>query len=91
MALFVGIGLLVTTSVFAAEKEKPDTKQTIQGVLEEGSKGMTVIKMDDGQAFIVLGQNMRPMIGKTVKVTGTLSKGKSTRSIVVTSFEEIQN
>ena len=33
---------------------------------------------------------MSDMIGKTVKVTGTLSKeGKATRTIVVSTFEEV--
>ena len=60
-------------------------------MVEEGNKGMAVSKTDDGQTFLILGQNMAPMIGKTVKVTGTLSKGKTTRSITVTSFEEVQD
>jgi len=72
----------------AAEKK---TQETIQGMVEAGNKGTAVIKTDDGQTFLILGQNMAPMIGKTVKVTGTLSKGKTTRSIIVTSFEEVQD
>ena len=60
-------------------------------MVETGNKGTAVIKTDDGQIFLILGQNMAPMIGKTVKVTGTLSKGKTTRSIIVTSFEEVQD
>ena len=88
MALLVVFGLLITTSVMAAEKA---TQETIQGMVEEGNKGTAVIKTDDGQTFKILGQNMAAMIGKTVKVTGTLSKGKNTRSIIVTSFEEVQD
>ena len=53
-------------------------------MVEQGNKGTPVIKTDDGQTFNILGQNMTSMIGKTVKVTGTLSKGKATRSIIVT-------
>jgi hypothetical protein len=89
MALLVVIGLLVTTGVMAAEKATPET---IQGMVEQGNKGTTVIKTDDGHTFKILGQNMAAMIGKTVKVTGTLSKnGKATRSIIVTHFEEVQD
>lgn len=88
VTLFVVFGLLFTTGVMAAEKK---TQETIQGMVEEGNKGTAVIKTDDGQTFLILGQNMAPMIGKTVKVTGTLSKGKTTRSIIVTSFEEVQD
>ena len=90
MALFVILGLLITTAAVAAEKAKT-AEETIQGMVEKDPSGMTMIKMDDGKTFMVLGQNMTPMIGKTVKVTGTLSKGKSTRSIMVTSFEEVQD
>ena len=90
MALFVILGLLITTAAVAAEKAK-NAEETIQGMVEKSAKGSPVIKMDDGQTFMILGQNMTAMIGKTVKVTGTLSKGKSTRSIVVSHFEEVQN
>ena len=88
VALFVVFGLLFTTGVMAAEKK---TQETIQGMVEKGNKGVAVIKTDDGQTFYILGQNMTSLIGKTVKVTGTLSKGKATRSIVVTRFEEVQD
>ncbi len=88
MALVVVVGLLITTSAIAAEKAKAE--ETIQGMCEQGEKGTPVIKTADGQVFMVLGQNLTPMIGKTVKVTGTLSKGKATRSIMVTRFEEVQ-
>ncbi|HSO19628.1 MAG TPA: hypothetical protein VLT88_09235 [Desulfosarcina sp.] len=89
MALLLAVGLLMGSAAVAAEKAKMGP-QTIQGKVEQGDKGITMIKTDDGQAFTILGQNMAAMIGKTVKVTGTVSKGKATRSIMVTSFEEIQ-
>jgi hypothetical protein len=68
------------------------TQETIQGKVEQGNKGIAVIKTDDGHTFNILGKNMATMIGKTVKVTGTLSKeGKASRSIIVTHFEEVQD
>ncbi len=82
-------GLLIGTSTLASDKV-PAGEQTIQGKVEKGEKGITVIKMDDGQSFNVLGQNISAMIGKTVKVSGTVSKGKATRSIVIVNFEEVQ-
>lgn len=88
LALFVIFGLLITASALAAEKAK-NVDETIQGMVEKSDKGMPMIKTDDGQTFMILGQNMAAMVGKTVKVTGTLSKGKKTRSIVVTHFEEV--
>jgi hypothetical protein len=89
MVLMLAVGLLVGTAAIASEKANAGP-QTVQGKVEQGEKGISVIKTDDGQTFNILGQNMASMIGKTVKVTGTVSKGKATRSIVVTSFEEIQ-
>lgn len=89
LALILAAGLLVGTAAIAAEKAKTGP-QTIQGKVEQGEKGITMIKTDDGQAFNILGQNLSAMVGKTVKVTGTVSKGKTTRSIMVTSFEEVQ-
>lgn len=88
MALFVVIGLLIATGVMAAEKGK---QETIQGMVEKGDKGITMIKTDDGHSITILGQNMAEMIGKTVKVTGTLSKGKANNSIIVTHFEEVKD
>ena len=89
MALLLAVGLLMGSAAVAAEKGKTEP-QTIQGKVEQGDKGITMIKMDDGQAFTILGQNMTAMVGKTVKVTGTISKGKAARSILVTQFEEVQ-
>jgi hypothetical protein len=92
VALFVVIGLVISTGAMAAQKGKQGPGDTIQGVVEQGYKGTFVIKTDDGQTFKILGQNMSAMIGKTVKVTGTLSKeGKDPRTIVVSTFEEVQD
>lgn len=91
VALFMVVGMLVSTTALTVSKAAAADPQTIQGVVAEGKNGTTVIKMDDGQVFNVLGQNMKDMLGKTVKVTGTLSKGKSSRAIVVSSFEEVPN
>jgi hypothetical protein len=90
MALFVILGLLITTAAVSAEKGK-GVEATIQGKVEKSDKGMPMIKTDDGQTFMILGQNMAGMLGKSVTVTGTLSKGKKTRSIVVTHFEEVKD
>ncbi len=91
IALFMVIGMLVGTTALSVATADAADPQTIEGVVQEGKNGTTIIKMDDGQAFNVLGKNMKDMLGKTVKVTGTLSKGKSTRAIVVNSFEEVPN
>ena len=86
MAIFMVIGLLIATSAIAVEK---GTQETIQGMVEKGEKGITMIKTEDGNAITILNKNMAGMIGKKVKITGTLTKGTKNNSIIVTSFEEV--
>ncbi len=78
-------GLLAATGVLAK-----GTQETIQGTVEKNDKGTLVIKTDAGPAYMVLGQNLMTLVGKTVKATGTLSQGKATRSITVMTFEEVK-
>ena len=87
VVMFMVIGLLITTTAMATQQGK---QETIQGTLEKGQKGITVIKTDDGQTYTILGQNMAKMIGKKVKITGTLTKRGSNRSVTVTRFEPIE-
>lgn len=89
MVAVLAISLMIPTALLAAQGGKNAT-DTIQGTVEKGDKGITVIHTDDGQTVTVLGKNMADMVGKSVKVTGTLTKGGKTRSIVVMSVEEIK-
>ncbi len=89
MAMVAVIGLVMPAAVLAAQGGK-NAADTIQGTVEKGDKGITVIRTDDGQAVTVLGKNMADMVGKSVKVTGTLTKGGKSRAIVVMSVEEIK-
>lgn len=88
MAIFVVLGLLFSTLAVAAEK---GAQGTLQGMVEKGNKGITMLKTDDGRAYTILNKNMADMIGKKVKVTGTVNKGTKKHSVIVTSFEEVQN
>jgi hypothetical protein len=58
MALFVILGLLITTAAVSAEKGK-GVEATIQGKVEKSDKGMPMIKTDDGQTFMILGISSR--------------------------------
>lgn len=82
--LLFAAGAMVAGTAYAGDME------TIQGMVVKGEKGITVIKTDSGQSYSILGKNMAEMVGKTVKVTGTLTKGGENRSVVVSSFEEIK-
>ena len=86
VAVFMVIGLFIATTALAVDK---GAQETIQGMVEKGEKGITMIKTDDGHAITILNKNMSDMIGKKVKITGTLTKGAKNQSIIVTSFEEV--
>jgi hypothetical protein len=88
VAIVMVVGLLITTSAMAVDK---GAQETIQGMVEKGEKGITMIKTDDGHAITILNKNMSAMIGKKVKITGTLTKGAKNQSIIVTSFEEVMD
>ena len=90
MAGMMLFGLLLAAPVMAAEKGK-NNQDTITGVVEKGDKGISMIRTEDGKTFTIIGKNMAEMTGKTVKVTGMLTKGSKNRSVVVTTFEEISN
>ena len=51
---------------------------------------MIVISADDGEDYLVKGQDLSNMIGKTIKVTGTLEQGDDAKSITVMEIEEIE-
>ena len=87
VVFFTVIGLLATSMAFAGAKGEP---VTVQGVVDQGDKGVFVINTDDGQTLTIVGQNLKEMVGKKVKITGTLTKSKKNKAIVATAFEEIQ-
>lgn len=87
MAMVMVMGLLISTTVMATEKAD---QQTIQGTVEKGEKGITLIKADDGQTYTIVGKNLAELVGKKVKITGMLTKGAKNKAIVASSFEEIK-
>ena len=76
------IGLLSVAGAMASENE------TLTGVIEQSDQGI-VLSADDGETYVVQGQDLSGMVGKSVKATGTLSEGTSGMTITVTSVEEI--
>ncbi len=84
----------LTGKVFAEEKAKAaaatkaSSEISLTGAVEKTDTGM-VIKVADTN-YIVAGENLEPLVGKTVKVTGTLSDGKAGKTINVLSYEEIK-
>lgn len=72
----------------AADAEIASSEVSLTGAVEKTDAG-TVIKVADTN-YMVAGENLEPMVGKTVKVTGTLSEGEGGTTINVLSYEEIK-
>jgi hypothetical protein len=80
-ALVLLVGFMTTSMAIAGE-------ESITGVVEQTDQGI-VISADDGASYLVQGQNLSAMVGKTLKATGTLSEGENGKVITVTHIEEI--
>ena len=82
LAIVTIIGLLTVAGAMAAE-------ETLTGTIEQSDQGI-VLSADDGETYMVQGQDLSDMVGKSVKATGTLAEGTSGKTITVSSVEEIK-
>lgn len=85
--------ILVLTLVFgflAATGAVAEDKTTIIGMVDVNANDMIIIAADDGEDYLVKGKDLSSMIGKTIKVTGTLEEGDDAQSITVMEMEEIE-
>ena len=82
MSALIIITLLIPGLAVAAD-------ETIQGTIEKNEQGI-VLNADNGETYIITGQDLSSMVGKTVKATGTLEEGKSGKTIKVSSVEEVK-
>ena len=82
IAVMLVIGFLTATVAIAGE-------QSITGTVEKTDQGI-VISADDGATYMVQGQDLSSMVGKTVKATGTLAEGESGKMLKITSIEPVQ-
>jgi hypothetical protein len=83
LALVTILGLLCVTGAIAAE-------ETITGTVAKNDAGSIIISADNGESFMVKGQDLSSMVGKSVQVTGTLEEDSSGKSIMVTAVEQIK-
>ena len=66
-------------------------EQTITGTVEKTDAGHVLVASDGASSYkLVENQDFSSMIGKTVKLTGTLMDRESGKAIAVTSFEVVQ-
>jgi hypothetical protein len=83
LAVALIIGLLFTVSAMAAES-------TFTGMVDENADGGFILSADDGEDYIIIGSGLSSMVGKTVKITGTLAEDVDPKTINVMSIEEIE-
>jgi hypothetical protein len=77
------MGLVAAAGAMAAE-------ETLTGTIMKNDSGMIIVSADDGSDYLVKGENLSDMVGKSVKVTGTLSEEADAKSITVMSMEELK-
>ena len=66
-------------------------EQTFTGTMEKTEKGL-VLKTDDGATTfrIVENKDLYALVGKTVKLTGSVMERESGKAISVTKFEVVE-
>ena len=83
LAVALVIGLLFSVSAVAAEG-------TFTGMVDETDEGTFILSADDGEDYVITGSGLASMVGKTVKITGTLAEDSEPKAITVMSIEEIE-
>ena len=63
-------------------------KITVKGTIEQTDTGLFLVAEDD--RYAVAGENLSPMVGKTVQVTGTISEGDAVKLIHLMSIKEVK-
>ena len=81
-AIMLVVGFMATTFAIAGE-------EAITGMVEQTDQGI-VISADNGETYMVQGQDLSSMVGKNVKAMGTLAESESGKTLNVTSVEEIK-
>lgn len=84
------IGLLLCGVMisFAASVAMAAEEQVIQGTVEQTDSGVVIVA-DDAQ-YIVVGEDLSAMVGKTVAVTGTVEDTQEGKTIKVMAVKEIK-
>lgn len=82
-ALTLAFGLLIAGAALAMD-------ETITGTVDLNDSGKIIIMGDDGDDYLVKGKDLSVMVGKTVKVTGTLAEEGDAKVITVMEMEEVK-
>lgn len=62
--------------------------QGVTGKVEKTSSGIVI--QSGADTYMVMGKDLSPMVGKTVKATGTITEGAQGKTLKVTKVEEIK-
>jgi hypothetical protein len=81
LTILLLVGFVAASVAIAGE-------QVITGTVQQTDQGI-VISADDGSNYMIKGQDLSGMVGKTLKATGTLEEGASGKTLTVTSVEEV--
>jgi hypothetical protein len=83
LAIILVTGLLFTVTAMAAE-------QTFSGIIDEDEDGAFILSADDGEDYVITGSGLASMVGKTVRITGTLAEDAEPKTITVMKIEEVE-
>ena len=84
VALAVLIAFVAAVGMVVAS----EATKSITGTIEQTDTGL-VINAEDGQ-YQLTGQDLSELVGKKLKVTGTVSEAEGGKTINVMSFEELE-
>ena len=79
LAFVLVIGLVAASAAIADQAE-------VTGKIEKSDNGI-VLQADNGDTYLVMGQDLTEYVGKTVIAKGTLAEDKSGKTITVISVE----
>jgi hypothetical protein len=83
------IGIIGITMVVCLMAIAPAmAADSVTGTIQQGDSGL-VLQAADGE-YILAGQDLSDMVGKKIKVTGTIADSDAGKTLTVMSFEEVQ-
>ena len=83
-ALFVVVGLVAVVGCSGAD-------QSFTGILEQTDKGMVLNSSEGANTYQVIeNPNVRALLGKSVRLTGSLLDRHAGKAIAVKSFEVLE-
>ncbi|MCP4745978.1 MAG: hypothetical protein GY874_07530 [Desulfobacteraceae bacterium] len=83
------LSILVLVFVFLAATFALAGEETISGIVAQTDQAI-VISADNGETYLIAGQDLSALAGKTVKATGTLEEGEAGKILKIISVEEVR-